>query len=412
MNIQLVVTRLVLLAGAVLLLAGCGHGSEPPPSGSKTTVLVMRHCVRSTPEGGISDIPGLPYYNNYSNIPWPSFGVEDYFCLPRGIRIVEGSGKWLKQHGDLPMPLQVVADNIERDNVTAHALLSGLAQRHKYSFSISEKPFGAAPGCKKLSSAEFVKAIAAQRKAVAMEETEYSNLITSLASVLQAEGPAANWHQSECALNPSSLALEGSCAAASDFTERFLLEWGGGLKVAWNRLKVEKLPALLKIHAWYRMIMDSTPRIVAREQASIIRAVAEALNGPAGKSGGTRIFVGHDTQLNALSGALGLTWSPGSYPVNATIPGSALRFDSDGDSISVSYLVPANFSHEGDAMGSMKSVPATFFESGTNAVSVQSFQRLVSEGSVPACANNFTFSDSQDDHFVATDVLPNNGIVV
>ena len=42
---------------------------------------------------------------------------------------------------------------------------------------------------------------------------------------------------------------------------------------------------------------------------------------------GTRMYVGHDSDLDGLATILDLSWSSPPFPPNATTPGSGLRFD-------------------------------------------------------------------------------------
>ena len=89
------------------------------------TVYVSRHCARSTPTtvyGGPSD---YQYMDNFSSSPFPSWGVDTYLCLPRGIQIVETFGKNLRKAG-FPMPFKTTSDTAQRDKTTAKALLTGL----------------------------------------------------------------------------------------------------------------------------------------------------------------------------------------------------------------------------------------------------------------------------------------------
>jgi len=96
------------------------------------------------------------------------------------------------------------------------------------------------------------------------------------------------------------------------------------------------------------------------------------------------VFSGRDTQLNALGAGLGLSWAPEPFPVNATLPNSALRFELEGDEIQVDYLFLANIS---DTSGAMVSVPATFGSTGSNRISMTGFSLLVSRASDAACSN-------------------------
>merc|ERR1712187_589454 len=119
-------------------------------------------------------------------------------------------------------------------------------------------------------------------------------------------------------------------------------------------------------------VVDAVPTIVAKKEASIVKSLSATLE--AGEQG-TKIFVGHDSQLNALNAALGLNWNASPFPVNATLPGSALRFDREGRHVRVSYVYLANFS---DDTSTMTVVPAM-----SGSMSITKLSAAV----VDACAN-------------------------
>ena len=69
------------LLGAALVLHGCGSGGGDHGGGPKTTVVLMRHCVRDTGNHSswMAKAAGYGYYNNYSNEEWPEFGVPHWW---------------------------------------------------------------------------------------------------------------------------------------------------------------------------------------------------------------------------------------------------------------------------------------------------------------------------------------------
>eukprot|EP00971_Amphidinium_carterae_P287819 5713715-Amphidinium_carterae.3 len=94
------------------------------------------------------------------------------------------------------------------------------------------------------------------------------DLDTMLAEMGQVmgEGAAGSWWQTGCELPNESSDLRGACAAGSDFVERFLLEWGSGMPLAWGKLKPRDIPRLLAVHSWFRDVTAAAPPIVRREQ--------------------------------------------------------------------------------------------------------------------------------------------------
>ena len=167
--------KLFLFAVAFVCIAWRAHAVE--------TVLVMRHCVRSTTNHMEGGAPGFNSYDNYTAQPWPPWpdNLAPYLCLPNGLSIVQGTGKWLAAHGGLAhvrgvqdvcvcscsvfcflcadacmalvmalvfhvQPIAVTSDNVTRDIETSHALASGLAFPAS-GIVVNHAPFGnACPG--------------------------------------------------------------------------------------------------------------------------------------------------------------------------------------------------------------------------------------------------------------------------
>eukprot|EP00929_Paragymnodinium_shiwhaense_P040975 TRINITY_DN21317_c0_g2_i1.p1 TRINITY_DN21317_c0_g2~~TRINITY_DN21317_c0_g2_i1.p1 ORF type:complete len:399 (+),score=68.85 TRINITY_DN21317_c0_g2_i1:85-1281(+) len=387
------------LTGLAGLLTGCGDAgpSHDPAAGDiESVVIVMRHCVRSTDDDEVYGTPGFSYYDNYSAEPWPAFDVPPYYCLERGERIVEGTGRWIKALNTLPEPIYVIADDVERDIATGKALLKGMQlPATSETFRIVGTPFSQAEDCPKMTPAEMAAAVELQLAAYPWPEASFSNLMAQLYEAM-GEGHAGNWTKTPCTLNNESGYLDGNCAAASAFVERFLMEWGGDITLAWQNIKPEQLPTLLQVHAWYRQVVDATPSVVANQEASIVRNVAEALD-----KAGTTIFVGHDSQLNALSAAFGIRWDASPFPINATLPGSLLRFDKRGDDVTASYSFVSNFS---EASGSMTTVPAGPGEKPTGLTTLSALKASAQANSKAECANPLPTRFEDTDSNVAVSV--------
>jgi hypothetical protein len=89
------------------------------------TVIVMRHCVRTTPFSLDGEV--FPYFNDYSGRPFPDWKYPAWQCVPRGLDIIAAEGEFLRDKQVFALPLiKVVSDAIDRDVDTAHSLLQGL----------------------------------------------------------------------------------------------------------------------------------------------------------------------------------------------------------------------------------------------------------------------------------------------
>ena len=61
------------------------------------------------------------------------------------------------------------------------------------------------------------------------------------------------------------------------------------------------------------------------EHSNLLNAIIDALSNTNEK--GTRLFVGHDGDLDGMAAILGLAWESTPFAANATTPQSGLRFD-------------------------------------------------------------------------------------
>lgn len=165
--------------------------------------------------------------------------------------------------------------------------------------------------------------------------------------------------------------LSGGTAVGSAIIEAFIMQVGGGLDVAWGRLDnvAELYSDLLEAHITYRHVMARTPVIAKYRHSNLLHHIILALDpSNATTLPGTRMYVGHDSDLDGLATILGLSWSSPPFPPNATTPGSGLRFDVflgekseyfvkvdlyyttfESDKAPI-FVVPANFSHDTNVM--------------------------------------------------------------
>jgi hypothetical protein len=329
------------------------------------------------------------------------------YCLPRGEKIVAAQGSWIKSNGGLPLPLRAIADNVtgnQRDNVTLNNLLKGLDLDAKdFTKRVDHRPFvpSDTAACKSnlLDAQAGLKAM--QEFIDASQQPEnYGDALQKLSQVV-GQGKAGNWTNLGCAAGKSPWGdmdmPSGTCQAASEFMERLLMELGGGLELGWGRLKPADLPSMMGLHAYQFYLWSAGPSVYKYYGASIVRHLGAKLSNA---EEGTTLYVGHDSDLMLILGALGLTWDAKPYAVNSTLPGSMLRFDRDGDTITASYNYVKDFGADG---GIMEKVPAVFWSSTkSQQISLKAFQELVETGSFKDCANfNESIADKSSEHLQA-----------
>eukprot|EP00929_Paragymnodinium_shiwhaense_P053620 TRINITY_DN26853_c0_g1_i1.p1 TRINITY_DN26853_c0_g1~~TRINITY_DN26853_c0_g1_i1.p1 ORF type:complete len:405 (+),score=50.59 TRINITY_DN26853_c0_g1_i1:81-1295(+) len=381
-------TLVAPIFSCTVLLLGCHDDNDTPNSlGKRTTVFVMRHCARAMPESGIDDVENLRYFDNYSSEAWASFGSDgEWDCLARGERIVEQTGEWLKKYGSLPAPIRAIADDVQRDHMTAQKLLQGLGVSTRH-YSSSTGPYSVAETCPNMSADDYKAALEQQLADHPITADWYAPMQNEVRSVV-GTGAAGDWNDTSCRFDPGAqfkdwwAPYKGACQAASQFASRFLMQWGGGIDIGWNKVLPTSIPRLLSLHSWYFTLTLNAPAVVARREASIVNAVARILEH--GEQG-TTFLVGHDTNQGGLNGALGLSWQPDAFPANSTMPGSMLRFDLQDNTVTASYAFVEDFSKG----GSLKSVPVEFPGTASSTMALDAFLKLADGSIVAECANHF-----------------------
>lgn len=143
-------------------------------------------------------------------------------------------------------------------------------------------------------------------------------------------------HGSACiSAQPTSLSaangkvkLTGALALGGSFSETLALEYADGQplsEVGWGRATREDITHLLELHAW-EFAVKARPPLTARAGASeLLREVGTALSAPSAPV--FSLFVGHDTNLALIGGALGLHWHAPQFAADDPPPGGALIFE-------------------------------------------------------------------------------------
>lgn len=338
------------------------------------TVLVMRHCARTTPNDVEGGAKGYDWANNYTAQPWPAWpdNLAPYLCLPNGLTIVKGTGTWLRLNGNLPQPIAITADNVTRDLQTSEALIEGLQWKGQY--RTDHGPFSSA--CTKRPNAFRDSAIRAHLAAHPLTQ-QYTDALNMLQQVT---GKGVAPLPSDIPNHVHHGYLEGGIEVGQGEAERLLMELGGNMTVGWGNVKSPiDVYTMLNVHSYARFLQDVIPAIQRNEGASITAAVLSSLSS---SQPGTQFYVGHDSQLWSLAATLGLWWAAEPLPMLPTLPGSMLRFDKVGDTVTVSYLY-ALFT---DSTGQLYTTPATVAGANNSSkLSLSQLQAIANAGINQTC---------------------------
>ena len=123
--------------------------------------------------------------------------------------------------------------------------------------------------------------------------------------------------------------VEGALSIASTAGQTILLEYVEGKpmdQVGWGRASKADIHAMLRFHPVKFRYEARSPYVAERYAAPVARRILEALNGENG-TGKLTLLVGHDTNIAALGGFLGVHFTIADYPRDDPPPGGAMGFE-------------------------------------------------------------------------------------
>lgn len=387
---------------------------EPPKAPmappKKTTVMIMRHCVRTPGDDGIVAVPHHHEANDYAAYgKFPTFDAALNDCTTDGKIFVKSQGEWtVKQpsgsQDGIPLPVRAIGDHVARCRSTMDSFLAGfapgLANPADLEVTIDRLPFrwGKSPACaaKKLSAEDALKA---QQDYIDANPPPpgYYETMQQLYNLL-GKGTAGDWTKEPCkaglGYGPSypdprvnhsiDMMPVGACQAATHLVSLLGTEAANNMTVAWGRLGKDGNPDGLGkfslLNAYHDHIWFTNPTAAAWRAAALSKAFAGNLEAA---EPGTTMYFGRKSNILEFAGVVGLSW-PTTPFANYTKSGSWLRLDREGDMITASYHFP-NQNAIGEN-GSMSWVPAVFASTGKPTISVEEYMALTNKNTIPECA--------------------------
>ena len=373
----------MITALRLALAALCSLGASPEPPGDTLlqVVLVSRHGVR-TPTMS-NDVLA-----NYAREPWPAWKEPLGNLTAQGRRLATLVGAYhreaLAAEKLLPASgcpdaasVYVYADVYERTELTAQALLDGLAPgcgipvRSKSPAKVDGVFHPVVAGVCRIDPLEAQSAVLARiggdfpayMKSRAAELEALQSILGCCAPTLC----SALGHVAQCGLTglPTALtsladgqgiSMIGALSIASTASEIFLLEYADGKpkeQVGWGRADLAAIRKVLPLHDAAFDLLFRTPYLARRQGSSLLARAAGAVTGrpvgglpapePAVRDARFVAYVGHDDNLANLGGLLAASWSMPGYPLNETPPAGALvlerrRARDGGERIFASFL--------------------------------------------------------------------------
>lgn len=354
---------LLLAPAAVLQLPAQTATSQPTAPGNQQlqfVVYLSRHGVRS-PTGKAAQ------YNQYSAAPWPEWSVQPGYLTAHGYKLMTLFGAYDRARlaaDGLFAPagcadaarVTILADSDQRTRETGKAIAEGMfpgcaSEVHALPEGTNDPLFHPLhSGIESADKALALAAISGRIGGDAKNLTQaYRPQLEILDGLLAGCRPAAATQARTLLFDvPVSLAagsgdhlttLRGPITVASTLSENLLLEYTEGMHgqdLGWGCLDAAKLRAILQLHTAAADFSERTAPIARIYAANLLKTIATALaqstagkavSGAPGKSGDRMLFLaGHDTNIAAVAGSLGLTWIIDGRR-DDTPPGGALIFE-------------------------------------------------------------------------------------
>jgi 4-phytase/acid phosphatase len=343
----------------------------------KYVVIVSRHGVRS-PTGKTDQL------NQYSAKPWPVWPVPPGYLTEHGAKLMTLFGAYDRElftsEGLFGSDgcadaghVSIIADSDQRTRETGKALAAGmfpgctiavqaLAEgTHDPLFHSLEAGVGHPD--KALAEAAVSGRIGGNPGALA---EAYRPQLDALSEVLVGCKPGPSCAGAKASLYdiPSSIDagksdhlvdLRSPLGTAAAMSEDLLLEYTEGLdaaQVGWGRVDANKVRELMQLHTASVEVAQRTPYIARAQSSNLLlhildsieqAASGNAVSGALDKPGNRLLLlVGHDTNIENIGGALGLSWIiDGRW--NDTPPGGALVFELWKDSSSGDYSLRTSY---------------------------------------------------------------------
>ncbi|MDT7934907.1 MAG: histidine-type phosphatase [Sphingomonadaceae bacterium] len=337
--------RKLLAAAAAGLLAAAAPPPGPPPGESVERVFIlMRHGVRTPTKN-----PPMPA--GVTPDAWPTWPVPPGHLTPSGGKNVALIGAYdraaLVRWGVLPghgcpasgqMDLRSDSDQrtIASADLWAAAALPGcrVDNRHRPEGSDDDPLFataGASSRAWDAAKANAAFAAALGSGGVAALEARMQPALTTIDRIFcgNAQG-ACGVKREPSRIEPATQSkrpkIAGALDRGSSAAQILLLEYADGkpmAEVGWGRASASDVSAVSVLHASEYGAAIRAPYLAAHHSLPIARLMLAAFD-PATRGPRLTVVMGHDTNLAALGGLLGLHWQAGGLAADDPAPGGAI----------------------------------------------------------------------------------------
>lgn len=319
----------------VALLAGAAPVAQARPWQLDRVVVVMRHGVR--PPTKPAPLPAAMVRDT-----WPTWDVGWGELTGHGARAVGLLGDFDRARyrallGPGCPAVRVVADIDERTLHTAAAyaahLVPGCAIAVEHGPAGQPDPrFSPFEARSALTEAEALAAAQAALPAggTAALDAQLADQWRTIDAVTGCTAPACSITARPTTLSaPGGRAkLSGALGKGASFAQTLALEYADGkpmAEVGWGRATRAQITDLSALHAAEFAITARPPALARAGAAALLAEARAALTGTDAPR--YAVFVGHDSNLSWLGGALGVHWQVPQFARDDPPPGGALVFE-------------------------------------------------------------------------------------
>lgn len=328
------VLALLFIFAVLAAIAATRVLAQTQPSGDsiRAVVVLMRHGVRS---------PTHPEeLAQYARQPWRKFDVKPGYLTAHGSALAQQLGDYYRKtylpgtgcpaQGAVSIWTDVDERTIETGKAVAAGFAPGCGLTVGHASGDSDPLFdppdvakvdaalslaslqGAVGGDPNSLNSAFRAQFAALEEILGCTSSSACKSISSVPSTIDSKGDGR------------LASLSGGIDLAAGAAENLLLEYTDGApSPGWGRLTANRLIEVIQLHALAKQLEHN--KYAGRAHASNIMAhVLHELQSPQAR---VSFLVGHDTQLEELSGLFGLSWLVKGDAMNDTPPGSALVWE-------------------------------------------------------------------------------------
>mmetsp|Transcript_50774 Transcript_50774/g.94936 ORF Transcript_50774/g.94936 Transcript_50774/m.94936 type:complete len:415 (-) Transcript_50774:212-1456(-) len=317
-------------------------------------VLVFRHCVRSTSTKVKAAKSDFGHAENFTNLSLPNWETPEQWCTGQGAAIMEQTSKHLEAilGADLSSSeLKVISDTDQRDANTANSLLRGLADKRKTFRSVVDyiplifnayAPDFGEPLCpgpseeeETLQSQKLLQSVPMPMGVGRRLEMNQSRYMEVLEILQQLIGIGSAGKLTDLPLPEVDAAgkLVGAPAVLKTFSQSMLYAFASG--IPYTNATTQQRYDLISWQYWFRQVLETPAKLVPKKACGAI-SVIEALLSP---SEHHMLYVGHDSDLDALAHFFQISWEAPPFPgPRPTPPGSALAFAPGDHEASVKFV--------------------------------------------------------------------------